>query len=187
MADLKLDFVVVNTNNSYSMTTVDTSTYPTDPPTEAAPTMEITVPGFGVVILPFAMNSYNIYTSSNLGISAVGVSESIPDGIYHFKYSVAPSYLKYVEHSILKVDQLQEKFDTAFMTLDMMECDRAIKTQSFVTLNTIYFFIQGAIAAANNCAHIEANKLYTQADKMITNFIKKDCGCYGNNYITNFN
>jgi CRISPR/Cas system endoribonuclease Cas6 (RAMP superfamily) len=45
---------------------------------------------------------------------------------------------------------LQEKF--AIHDIDMMECDRAIKEQSFVTLSTIYLFIQGAIAAANNCA-----------------------------------
>ena len=72
------------------------------------------------------------------------------------------------------------------MKLDMMECDRAIKTQSKVDLNSIYFFIQGSIAAANNCAVIEANKLYRQADNMLNNFIKTNCGCSGNNYQTNF-
>ena len=72
------------------------------------------------------------------------------------------------------------------MKLDMMECDRAIKTQAKVDLTSIYFFIQGAIAAANNCAIIEANKLYNQAQKMLNNFIKEDCGCSGNNFLTNF-
>lgn len=186
MPTLKLDFVVVNTNNVLTLTVVDSSIYPTQPANESAPTMEITPPGFPTVSIPFAMESYNVYNSSNLGISALGISEPLPDGIYHLKYSVAPAYENYIEHSIIKVDKLQEKFDIAFMTLDMMECDRAIKTQSFVTLNTIYFFIQGAIAAANNCALIEANKLYTQANTMLTNFIKKDCGCTGTNYITNF-
>ena len=84
----------------------------------------------------------------------------------------------------MRVDRLQEKFDEAFMKLDMMECDRSIKAQSKVELTTVSFFINGAIAAANNCAIVEANKLYTQADKMLNNFIKKNCGCSGNNYPT---
>ena len=68
------------------------------------------------------------------------------------------------------------------MKLDMMECDRAIKEQSQVKLNTINIFIQGVIASANNCANIEAMKLYEKADKMLTTFFKKDCNCTGNNY-----
>ena len=110
----------------------------------------------------------------------------LPDGVYFLRYSVTPAYQNFVEKSIIRVDQLQEKFDLAFMTLDMMQCDLAIKTQQKVTLNSIYYFIQGAIAAANNCAVNEANKLYNQASKMLDNFMKRDCGCSGNNYVTNF-
>jgi hypothetical protein len=56
-----------------------------------------------------------------------------------------------------------------------------------VELTSIYFFIQGAIAAANNCAIVNANKLYNQADRALTAFIRNNCGCSGNNYINNFN
>ena len=111
----------------------------------------------------------------------------LPDGVYFLRYSVAPAYENFVDKSIIRVERLQEKFDEAFMKLDMMECDRAIKTQAKVDLNTIYFFIQGAIAAANNCAIDEANKLYTQANRMLDNFIRTNCGCSGNNYLINFN
>jgi hypothetical protein len=82
----------------------------------------------------------------------------------------------------MRVDQLQEKFDNAFMKLDMMECDLAIKKQQKVTLDSIYYFIQGSIAAANNCAVDTATKLYKQALRMITNFATDECGCTGNNY-----
>ena len=51
---------------------------------------------------------------------------------------------------------------------------------------SIYFFIQGVIAAANNCANVEAAKLYAQASKMLDTFINNDCGCTGTNYIINF-
>ena len=62
----------------------------------------------------------------------------------------------------------------------------ALKTQASINLNTINFFIQGALAAANNCAEVEALKLYKQADNMLDTFSKSNCGCSGNNYVLNF-
>jgi len=184
MADLKLDILVVPTYNTLTLGIADASTYPSTP---SAPTIEITVPGFGIVTLPFVPNDFNLFNSTILGIT--GPTDDllpIPDGVYYLKYSITPAYINYVDRTIIRVEQLQEKFDAAFMKLDMMECDLAIKTQSKVELNSIYFFIQGAIAAANNCAVDQANKLYNQANKMLNNFIKSDCHCSGNNYVTNF-
>jgi hypothetical protein len=186
MPTLKLDFLVVPTYNTLTLGVVDTSTYLTDPPVVTSPTIEITPPGFNVAIIPFDVNSYNTFTSSNLGITAVGINQPLPDGIYHIKYSISPAYLNFVEKSIMRTDRIQERFDEAFMRLDMMECDRAIKTQSKVELTSIYFFIQGSIAAANNCALVDSNKLYNQANKMLDTFINSDCGCSGNNYLLNF-
>jgi hypothetical protein len=78
------------------------------------------------------------------------------------------------------------RFDEVFMQLDMMECDGAIKKQAKVNLNSIYYFIQGAIAAANNCANEKAEKLYEQASKMLDNMIANNCGCTGINYVINY-
>jgi hypothetical protein len=185
MADYNLDIIVVPTYDTRLLSIKDISTYNVSP---SAPTIEITIPnGFGKAVLPFTINTTNVFNSTSLGITgATDAIIPIPDGVYFLRYSVAPSYVNFVEKSIMRVDQLQEKFDSAFMRLDMMECDRAIKTQAKVTLNSIYFFIQGAVAAANNCAVMEANKLYNQADKMLSNFINGGCNCSGNNYVTNF-
>jgi len=186
MADLKLDFLVIPTYNVQTLGIADASTYPPAPPV-SAPTIEIDVPGFGLVSLPFNINDFNIYTSASLGITAVGDPLlPIPDGVYYIKYSVAPAYQNFVQKTIMRVDQLQEKFDSAFMKLDMMECDAAIRKQQMVDLNSIYYFIQGSIAAANNCAVDTANKLYNQANKMLNQFIANRCNCYGNNYVNNF-
>jgi hypothetical protein len=174
-----LNILVVPTYDLNTLNIVDASTYDTTP---TGPSIEITVPGFNVVNIPFNINDYNIFTSASLQITATGVNQPLPDGVYYLKYSITPAYENYVEKSFMRVDKLQQKFDEAFMKLDMMECDRAIKTQSKVELNSIYFFIQGAIAAANNCATVLANKLYNQADKALTTFMKNDCGCSGNNY-----
>lgn len=182
MPTLNLDFLVVPTYNTLTMGIIDASTYPDNPPVVTSPTLEITPPGFDVAVIPFEVDDYNVITSSNLGITSVGVNQPLPDGVYHIKYSIAPANVNFVEKSIMRTDRIQEKFDEAFMKLDMMECDGAIKRQSKENLSSIYFFIQGAIAAANNCALVEANKLYAQADRMLTNFMNNNCGCSGNNY-----
>lgn len=185
MPTLNLDILVVPTYNTLTMGIADASTYPVSPPVQS-PTLNVTVPGFDTVSIPFNINDFNILNSTILGITSVGDPLlPLPDGVYYLKYTVDPAYTNFVDKSIMRVEQIQEKFDAAFMKLDMMECDLAIKRQSKVDLNTIYFFIQGSIAAANNCAVDTANKLYNQANKMLNNFIKNNCGCSGNNYINN--
>lgn len=186
MVDLKLDIIVVNTYTTYNMAVVDISTYPTDPPIVDTPWIEIEVPTFGTYSGAFSVQETNVFNSTDFGITTEGNEVPIPDGVYHLKYTVNPAFTYYVEKSIIRVDKLQEKFDKAFMKLDMMECDGAIKKQSKVELNTIYFFIQGAIAAANDCAIIQSQKLYDQADNMLNSILNNDCGYSANNYIINF-
>jgi hypothetical protein len=184
MADLKLDIIVVPTYSTYNIAVVDISTYPTDPPVVDTPWIEIQVPAFGAYGGAFTVGGVNVFNSTDLGITEEGSEIPIPDGIYRFKYTVTPAFENYVEKTIMRVDQLQEKFDRAFMKLDMMECDGALKAQVKVEINTIYFLIQGAIAAANDCATVQAQKLYDQANKMLNNI--NNCGYSVNNCIINF-
>jgi len=186
MADLKLDILVINTYNKLTLGVADISTYPASPPI-SSPTITIEIPnGFGTVALPFTPNDFNVYNSASLGLSdPLSPLTPLPDGVYTLTYSVTPASENFVTKTIMRVDVLQEKFDDAFMKLDMMQCDMAIKEQSKVDLNTIYFFIQGSISAANNCAIDTSNTLYRQADRMLCNFIKNSCNC-GNNFINNF-
>lgn len=184
--DLQLDIIIPPSYSVLLLSVTDASIYPDNPPIVSAPTIEIDIPNFGTKILPFLPSQTNIFASDTLGITEVGCKQSLPDGIYRLKYSVAPAYLNYVEKTIMRVDKLQEKFDNAFLQLDMMECNSALKTQASVNLNTINFLIQGSIASANNCAEADALKLYTQASNMLDQFLKSNCGCSGNNYVLNF-
>jgi hypothetical protein len=183
MADLKIKIIVLPTYDVTTMYVADASTYPDDPPVDS-PILLVTPPGFPAVSLEFVPGTYAILTSDLLNIGTIDMP--LPDGVYILNYSVTPAYQNFNEVSLMRVDQLQEKFDIVFMNLDMMECESAVKTQAKVTLNTIYLLIQGSIAAANNCAVIEATKLYNQADTMLNNMIKKNCGCTGTNYLNNF-
>ena len=186
MPTLNLDIIVLPTYNTYTLAVVDISTYPTDPPSVVSPTIEIVVPGFSTIYKDFTVQETNVFNSTDFGLTTAGEELPIPDGVYHLKYTVNPAYDNFVEKSILRVDKLQEKFDSVFMQLDMMECDRAIKTQAKVNLSSVYFLIQGAIAAANNCALATSEKLYEQASKMLDSMLANNCGCSGNNYVINF-
>lgn len=168
---------MVPTYSTYTMAVVDASVYSVAP---VSPKIDISVPGFNLITIVFSPNQLNLYNSTNLGLTAIGApAVPIPDGVYTLKYYTTTES---VTKTIMRVDQLQERFDNAFMKLDMMECDLAIKKQQKVTLDSIYYFIQGSIAAANNCAIDTANKLYKQAENMLKNFSSDDCGCTGNNY-----
>jgi hypothetical protein len=184
---MTLDFLVINTYTTETLAIADTSVYDTDPPVVTAPTMQITVPGYtSPVAIPFNVQQINTYNSIILGLTVFPDTAPLPDGVYFMKYSVAPSTVNYVEKNIMRTAVIQEKFDSAFMKLDMMECDSAIRTQAKVVLSSINFMIQGSIAAANNCAIDTANKLYMQANRQLDYFIANQCGCTGNNYIINF-
>jgi hypothetical protein len=187
MAVLNLKIVVLSTHDVSSINVADASTYPDEPPIVTMPTLLITAPGFLPMSTVFNVQGDNILTSDMFGITEPGDIQPLPDGLYEFTYSIAPSIDNFTTIHIMRVDRLQEKFDKAFMSLDFMTCDQAIKTQAKVTLNTIYLLIQGSIAAANECALIESNKLYNKASDMLDTLLKKNCGCSGNNFIINFN
>lgn len=180
MTSLKLDIIVVPTYNIMLLGVADASMYPevllTVPPLVESPTINIKIPGFGEVALPFRVNEVNVFNSIHLGLSKPGECIPIPDGIYHLKYTNYPAFENFVDKTIIRVDKLQEKFDEAFMKLDLMECGEVNKKQMKAELMNISFLISGAIAAANNCATAESEKLYKQADKMLNNFKNKNCG-----------
>lgn len=183
MADV-YDIVIVPTHDEYTLAVVDNSTYTSGVP--VSPSIQIEVPSFGIVYnVPFTPNTTNIYDSTELGITVAGNEEHLPDGIYCFKYEPAETATP-ASKRILRTNKLQRKFDEAFMKIDMLECDGHIKKQYFIDIISVYFFIQGAVASANNCATIPATKLYIQADKMLDTFLNQECGCSGTNYTVNF-
>jgi hypothetical protein len=173
-----LNILVIPTYSSKTLGIADMSFYDV-PPT--APSLDVIIPSLGKVSIPFNINDFNVLNSTVLGITEPTDSLiPLPDGVYTITYSIAPAYLNFITINIMRVEQLQEKFDNAFMKLDLMECDGKIKEQSINSLNTIWMFIQSSIAAANNCAIDEANKLYSQASKMLNTFNKTNkCNCNG--------
>ena len=160
----------------------DTSSYDAVPASASA---VITPPGYDEVTLAITPEALNIFESSDLEIVSVGETEvNLPDGVYSVVFT--PLGITPITIYFMRIEQLQERFDAAFMKIDIMECDKALKKQAKVDLMTIYFFMQGAVSAANNCAIIESNTLYATASRLLTSLIRNNCGCSGTNYLVNF-
>jgi hypothetical protein len=182
MASLNLKIVILDTHDIRVMNVADASTYPDDPPVVDNPTLKISPPGFLPAYTIFKVGSNNFITSDLLELSEDDVHNPLPDGVYQITYSITPSDTNFVTINFMRVDVLMEKFDSAFMKLDMMECDMAIKKQAKVELESIEILIHGAQVAANKCAFNEAYELYNKAHCMLERMIHTDCGCTGNNY-----
>ena len=168
--DPKLDLLVLDTHNAYTIGIADLSQYPTGFPI-VAPTLQIAPPGFPTVALPFTASSMSILNSENLGLSIAGQDQvKLPDGIYRIKYTITPANIHFIEKTFMRTDAIQERFDNAFMTADFSCADRHFSKAQRDKLDEIYFLIQEAIAAANKCANTLAMNLYNQASKLLDRF-----------------
>lgn len=181
---LTLDFLLTPTYSTKTIAITDTSTYENDPPEVTAPSLEVSIPGFDTITIPFVPEELNILNSTILEITEEG-EDPLPDGVYIFRYTVSPASVNFVEKTVMRVEQLQEKFDAAFMKLDMIDGCSKLSKQQKISLDTINYFIQGAIAAANNCATTEAVTLYQKADKLLYDFTQRGT-CSGTTFPNNF-
>lgn len=169
-----LNLDILHTYSPYTIQVLDVSTYPNGWDIQN-PVLEVIGAGFPPVTIDFAPQSINVLDSSNIGCTEQGQPlMPLQDGIYTFTYSIsATPSVPSITKNIFRVYQLQEKFDNVFMQLDIMECDGPVRKQKQEELNTIYLYIQGAIAAANNCALTLATKLYNQANKHLDGYLQR--------------
>lgn len=164
-----LDLIIMETHNSKLLAVGDASVYP-EGFTIAVPTLEISTPSFPTISLPFVAKGIQIYNSDTLGLTSsietCNDQIALPDGVYTLKYTIAPAYQYNVTKTFLKVDQLYEKIDGMFLSLDISSCDGRIKKQQMDNLDEIEFYIQGAIAEANNCGLQRAIEMYNIANNL---------------------
>ena len=172
MPTLKLDLVYMDTHRADSFAIGDVSTYPTGF-IKVNPTLEITVPGFAPKSIAFTPSSIQVYNSNTLGITCDDCEHSnLPDGIYKVKYTLNPAYQYHVERSFMRTNIIYSKLDSYFLKLDFIQCDLAIRDAQKKVLDTIEFFIEGAIAAADKCMDAKAMELYNTANEMLDKFNK---------------
>lgn len=173
-----LDFLIIETHDPKVMAIGDASVY-SQGFIIVNPTIQITPPSFGTTSHVFSTGNLNLYNGNVLDISCVdqyGELPYLPDGIWKAVFSVAPSHVYFVEKSWMRIEQLNMKFSKALLTTDIVECNQSVKMTDKKTLDEIYSFMMGSVAAANDCNYTLAIELYNMANKMLTNFNRsKSC------------
>jgi hypothetical protein len=173
---MKLDIITLDTHTANSLAIADVTKYAPNF-NIVSPTIEVTPPGFAVITLDFNASSITVLNSTNLGISCEWCDPiELPDGVWTVKYTVYPSTTYSKEITFLRTERIMAKLDELYLTLDFMQCDDRLKSRDEATLDRAYFYINGAIAAANKCATQLAIDLYSKANKLIENYINhKTC------------
>lgn len=170
-----LDITILDSHSSKLLVVADSSVYPSGW-TIVSPTLQVTVPGYPARQITFDAQNINIYNSNTLGITCdvdVCDLQDLPDGVYTFKYAVAPALSYNTIKSILRVDKLYEKFDEKFLNLEIFTCDGQLKRNQHLLLDEIEFYIEGAIAAGNRCANKLAIELYKKASSQLNKLNNK--------------
>ena len=169
MAEPILNLLVLDSHDPRTIVVADISTYPANM-NLVSPTLAVTAPGYDEQQIPFLPRNISIFNSNTLGIPCHSYDCDpivLPDGIYTFKYAIAPAYKYNVTRTFLRVDRLYEKFDEKFLSLEMFQCDAQTKRNKRMLIDNAEYFIQGAIAAANKCANQLAIELYQKADRLL--------------------
>lgn len=172
-----LDFVVVDTHNTLTLGIADTSFYPSGF-TVSNPTLEITPPNFPKATVGYTQSAMTVFNSNTLNITCVGevsLLTDLPDGIWEIKQSIAPPITFNIERTFIRTVKLEQKFGRAFLKTDLVQCNQDVKTEQMKVLDEVWFYIQAAIAAANQCNNLLAMNLYKLANTMIDNFLRDRC------------
>lgn len=165
---MKLGINILPTANTYTLMVGDASQYASGTAINN-PYLEITPPGFQKVTLIFSPNALNIYNSTSLKLTDTDCFSPLPDGIYKFRYSIAPNYDNYVDRSYFRVDQILERFDGAVLAADINACNGRYDEQYAKKLDEVEHFIQYAISAAGKCD----DKLAIDSYKMALNLLNQ--------------
>jgi hypothetical protein len=171
-----LDFLVLDSHDPKFLAIADISKIP-DGFTVVSPTIEITPPSFPVTLHTHVISNISVFNTNTLNITCVEDYSLLPelsDGLWNVKITISPAYKYFVEKSFFRVDSLMHKWQKALLSTDIKNCDQSIKRDDKLVLDDIYIFMQGAIAAANECDYNRAVQLYDLAKSLLDNFNSKN-------------
>lgn len=177
---VNLSILYTESYNANIIVIQDASVYDVTP--IYVPIITICIPGFKEKEIVFSPGLPNVFNSTTLGITQAGCEQELPDGIYKFTYCANLSNIGRpvrvcTTKSFFRINKIQEQFSNYFLTLEVNECDKALKAQELQNLNLINILIQSAIAAANNCSEKQAMVLYQKAKKLLQKAELGGCGC----------
>lgn len=168
----KLDFLILDSNDSKSIVILDRSHY-LDVPEK--PLLEITLPGFtGHVELTYNVNGITVLDSDALCLTQAcdysGLAD-LPDGIYQIKMKVCPYDTLFVKKCYLKTQVLENVYADALLSLDDVCSDDLPKLKELII--DIDILIKGAKAETAYCNVEKAINKYIAAFKLLEKLNKK--------------
>lgn len=172
-----LDFTIIDTHNDLTLGIADISFYPSNF-VVTNPTYEITPPAFPKATVVYVKSEVLFLNSNSLNLTCVAspsLLTPLPDGVWTVKQSISPAIDFNTEKTFLRTTQIEQKFGKAFLKTDLIECNQDVRVEQMKVLDEIWFYIQAAISASNQCNNILAMKLYQNANTMLDNFIRSRC------------
>lgn len=156
MAKHTLSLEIPDTLNDCIMPIMDTSYYAEDVPVECA-FLDVLVPGFSCAVRldvtpPFCLINLTA-CDLELQTKECGVRfDSLPDGVYSIKYSVAPNEYVYVEYNHLRITTFMKKFNEVLCGIDLATCDPLPEVkEKLKELRLIEMLIKAAKAKVEFC------------------------------------
>jgi hypothetical protein len=161
----------------------DTSQYSTELAVDCEELL-ITLPGYSVPVLIKVDKGFDMCLNAcvlALQKTECGtLQQTIPDGIYIIRYSVAPTANVFVEYNHLRVTALLTTYYEVLCDLDIQACQPETYKQELLSeMNFIRTLIDAAVANAEYCqSSAQAMQLYNYAKQRL-NKIKCPSGNCG--------
>lgn len=168
-----LSLEIPDTLNECILRVADSSVYDDKLPVECA-TLEILPPGFTCAVSLEATAGFCNWnlTACDLGMQTLSCGEvfdTLPDGVYVIKYSVAPNEYVFVEYNHLRITNALIKYQKLLCYLDIAACDPLPEVkEKLKKLRLYHMMLMAAKAKVEFCHHPkEGMNLYEYAVKMI--------------------
>lgn len=166
----QLSLEVPDTNNCSVFRVFDASLYSPILEIDCA-TLQVTSPGFNEPVSIQVLPHFNlILNACTLGLQSSGcgsVSEVLPDGIYHIRYSVSPNSQVYVEYNYLRICQTLNKYFNELCKLELAACEpQADVKEQLEELTLIKNFLDAAKVKVEYCENPQQGMdlfMYAQA------------------------
>jgi len=174
----KLSFSVIDTHSCHTIGIADTSYYNPLQEIKNATLQVITPFDDEPVETKYYKNGIVILNSNTLKITKVLDLDNLvelPDGLYTAKISICPEDQFFYEKSWFRTCQLECKYNKALLKLDISECSTCFDKDKLSQLQRVNIYIQGVKANVENCNIAQAKKLYSAADKILSNILNCQC------------
>lgn len=143
--------------------------------------LEVTPPGYNCPVIIYVGKNFNtILTVSNLQIAqsnSNSVNMTLPDGIYHYRYSIDPNAQIFVEQDELRVCKLQVKYRDSIRRLfnDRVKYGIELFNSKLKELSYVNQLIQAAIIMVQdgNEDKEQSLELYNEAYTLLKDY--NDC------------